>query len=61
MRSTGSSRRISTPSSVATRAMAVITAPQPPRGCHTPYSYSMNDRMVNRLGQRNGDMPRYLL
>ncbi len=21
----------------------------------------MNDRMVNRLGQRNGDMPRYLL
>ena len=26
-----------------------------------PNSYSMNARMVNRLGQRYGDMPRYLL
>ena len=43
----------------ATRAIAVITAPQPPRGWNTPNSYSMNDRMVNRLGQRNGDMPKY--
>ena len=40
--------------------MAVITAPQPPRGWNTPNSYSMNDRMVNRLGHLNGDMPRYL-
>ena len=26
-----------------------------------PNSYSMNARMVNRLGHRYGDMPRYLL
>ena len=36
-----------------------MSAPQPPRGWNTPNSYSMKDRMVNRLGQRNGDMPRY--
>ena len=37
-----------------------VTAPQPPIGCQTPYSYSRNDRIENRLGQLNGDMPRYL-
>ena len=35
------------------------TAAQPPIGCQTPYSYSRNDRIENRLGQLNGDMPRY--
>ncbi len=57
---TGAAMRKRTPISRAMRAMADITAPQPPRGWNTPNSYSMNDRMVNRLGQRNGDMPRYL-
>ncbi len=56
---TGSASGTSTPMSRAIRSIAVITAPQPPRGWYTPNSYSMNDRMVNRLGQRNGDMPRY--
>src|SRR5262245_63520342 len=48
-----------TPISVATRAIASDTALQPPIGCQTPYSYSRNDRIENRLGQLNGDMPRY--
>ena len=59
--STGSFRRMRTPISVAAFAIAAMTAPVPPRGWWTPNSYSMNDRIVNRLGQRNGDMPRYLL
>ena len=45
--------------SVAIRAIAAETAPQPPIGWKTPCSYSRNDRIENRLGQRNGDMPRY--
>ena len=57
---TGSPRRNSAPMSRATSPSVSISAPQPPRGWNTPNSYSMNDRMVNRLGQRNGDMPRYL-
>ena len=56
---TGSSVRISTPSSRATRAMASVSAPQPPMGWKTPYSYSRKERMENRLGHWNGDMPRY--
>ena len=48
-----------TPSSRATRAIPSDTAEHPPIGCHTPYSYSRNDRIENRLGQLNGDMPRY--
>ena len=48
-----------TPSSRATRAMPSLTAAQPPIGCQTPCSYSRNDRIENRLGQLNGDMPRY--
>ena len=58
--STSSPSSIRTPRSRATRAIASITAPQPPSGCNTPYSYSRNDRIENRLGQLNGDMPRYL-
>jgi hypothetical protein len=50
---------MATPRSAATRAIARVTAPQPPIGWNTPYSYSMNARMENRLGQWNGDMPRY--
>ncbi len=50
-----------TPRPRATRAMASIIAPHPPRGWNTPYSYSRNARMVNRLGHLNGDIPRYLL
>ena len=42
-----------------TRAIASVTAPQPPIGWKTPYSYSRNDRIENRLGQLNGDIPRY--
>ena len=57
--STGSARRMSTPISSATRAMARVTAPQPPVGCQTPYSYSRKESIENRLGQLNGDMPRY--
>ena len=57
---TGSAMRKVTPMSRAIRSIAVITAPHPPRGWYTPNSYSMKDRIVNRLGQRNGDMPRYL-
>jgi hypothetical protein len=40
-------------------AIAATSALQPPIGCHTPYSYSMNGRIVNRLGHSNGLMPRY--
>ncbi len=36
----------------AARPSRSITAPLPPRGWKTPNSYSMNARMVNRLGQR---------
>ena len=36
-----------------------VSAAQPPIGCKTPYSYSRNERIENRLGQWNGDMPRY--
>ena len=36
------------------RAMASETAPQPPTGWKTPCSYSRKERIVNRLGQRNG-------
>ena len=32
-----------------------------PVGWKMPYSYSRNARMVNRLGQLNGDIPRYLV
>ena len=49
-----------TPISAAMRAMASDTAEQPPMGCQTPYSYSKNERIEKRLGQLNGDMPRYL-
>ena len=49
-----------TPSSAAMRAIASDTAEQPPIGCHTPNSYSRNDRIENRLGQLNGDMPEVL-
>ena len=38
-----------------------LTAPHPPMGCQTPNSYSRKERKVNRLGQRNGDMPRYFV
>ena len=48
------------PSREAASAMAVVRALQPPMGCHTPYSYSMNGRIENRLGHSNGLMPRYL-
>jgi hypothetical protein len=51
---------MSTPSSRATRAMAAVTSPQPPRGWKTPYSYSRKERMEKRLGHWNGDIPRYL-
>src|SRR5271165_3768763 len=44
----------------AIRAIAAVTAAQPPIGWKTPYSYSRNERIENRLGQRNGDMPKYL-
>ena len=57
--STGESVRISTPSRSATRAIATVTAAHPPMGWKTPYSYSRNERIENKLGQRNGDMPRY--
>src|ERR1700757_474254 len=57
--STGWFKQISTPSRSATRAIASVTAEQPPLGWNTPYSYSRNERIENRLGQRNGDMPRY--
>ena len=43
----------------ATRAIAAVIAAQPPIGWQTPCSYSRKLRMLNRLGQRNGDMPRY--
>ncbi len=36
-----------------------VTAPQPPIGWKTPYSYSRNERIENRLGHWNGDIPRY--
>ena len=57
--STGESVQISTPSRSATRAIAAVTAAHPPMGWKTPYSYSRNERIENRLGQRNGYMPRY--
>ena len=52
---------VARPSGAPAVAIASMTALQPPIGCQTPYSYSRNDRIVNRLGQLNGDMPRYLL
>ena len=61
MRSTGLSNRMSTPMRAAARAIASDTAPQPPMGWNTPCSYSRKLRMVNRLGQRNGLIPRYLV
>ena len=45
--------------SSAIRAIVAETSPQPPIGWKTPCSYSRNDRIEKRLGQRNGDMPRY--
>src|SRR5207253_5785399 len=56
---TSSPSEIRTPRSRATRAIPSLTAEQPPYGCHTPNSYSRNERMENRLGQLNGDIPRY--
>src|SRR4028118_13390 len=56
---TGSLRRMSTPISRATRAIAVVTAPQPPIGWKMPYSYSRKERIENRLGHWNGDIPKY--
>src|SRR5208283_2512738 len=47
------------PRSRAARAITVETAPQPPSGWKTPYSYSRNDRIEKRLGQLKGDIPRY--
>jgi hypothetical protein len=61
IRSTGVPSRISAPRRRATVAIASDTAPQPPIGWNTPCSCSRKLRMVNRLGQRNGDMPRYLV
>ncbi len=45
----------------ASRAIASETAPQPPIGWKMPCSCSRKERIVNRLGQRKGDMPRYLV
>src|SRR3954454_23614667 len=56
---TSSLSEIVAPRFVAARAIARDTAPHPPYGCQTPCSYSRNDRIENRLGQLNGDMPRY--
>src|SRR3954467_6215018 len=56
---TSSSSEIVAPRSAATSAIARDVAPQPPVGCQTPCSYSRNDRIENKLGQLNGDMPRY--
>ena len=39
--------------------MLRVMALQPPVGCQMPCSYSRNDRMENKLGHWNGDMPRY--
>jgi hypothetical protein len=61
MRSISEPRRISTPRRSATRAIAEETAPQPPTGWKTPCSYSRKERMVKRLGQRKGLIPRYLV
>ena len=57
---TGASVMILTLSSLASLARACMRAWQPPMGCQMPYSYSMNGKMVKRLGQSKGDMPRYL-
>ena len=52
--------RSSTPISLGDAGHRLADAPQPPIGCQTPYSYSRNDRIENRLGQLNGDMPEVL-
>ena len=48
-----------TPISRAISAIDSVTAAQPPIGWNTPYSYSRNERIENRLGHWNGDIPRY--
>ena len=58
--STGSLSRMVTPSSAAMRAIALVSALQPPIGCQMPCSYSRKERIENRLGHWNGDIPRYL-
>ena len=42
-------------------AIRSLTLPNPPMGWKMPYSYSRKANMVNRLGQLNGDMPRYFV
>ena len=59
--STASPSRNCTPISSAISAMRTGTEPSPPVGWKIPYSYSRNARMVNKLGQLNGDIPRYLV
>ena len=59
--STASFIRNVTPRSLAMLAMRSLTLPRPPIGWKIPYSYSKKASMVNKLGQLNGDMPRYLV
>ena len=51
----------STPISLAISPILSVTLPSPPIGWKIPYSYSKNARIVNKLGQLNGDIPKYFV